>query len=144
MKAGIVGLAALMLAGCGSRTVDYTPAPIGDEPARAAMVEVLQGLPGKRAPDQTYVTPDYFGYASGPLYAKPVGEETAASRPGVSRNLQVLVYFNQVAKVDLYKARQGRCKLVVRSGEGRALYRAVTATEQACQRFSDAVAHFKR
>lgn len=144
MKSWIVGLAVLMLAGCGSRAMDHAPAPISDDEARAAVLQVLQGLPGKRAPDQMFVTPEYFGYANGPLYAKPAGEEVGVPHKGVARNLQVQVYFSQVSKVDLYKARQGRCKLIVRDGEGRSLYRAVAATEQACQRFSDAVVHFKR
>ncbi|WP_263260591.1 hypothetical protein [Pseudomonas sp. RIT-PI-S] len=142
MKAWMVLAVALLLGGCGARTLDYTPSAIDPALGRASIEQVLRGLPGKRGPDKVFVTPDYFGYARGPLYAEPAANGETPKAAG--KSVQVQVYYKDVSKVDLIEKNRGRTIVLVRNAKGRNLYKAVVTDLALAHRFADAVMQFKR
>ena len=62
MRTFAIAALVLLLTGCVSKIVEYTPSRISPEQARSVIEQVLMEQPLKTRPEQVVFTDEYIGY----------------------------------------------------------------------------------
>lgn len=141
----------LLLSGCASKVVEYTPNKITAEQARSVIEQVLMEQPLKARPEQVMFTDQYIGYGSGIIStssgfatAIPIGGGAIASGSSVtsSKSVQTRIYYNSIASVTLY-LRRGRWIVQTRNMAGTVINKCLVDTQQKAERFVDAMTFLK-
>ena len=142
----------LLLTGCVSKVVEYTPAKISPEQAHSVIEQVLMEQPLKTRPEQVVFTDEYIGYGSGILsttsgFASAVplggGAIAAGSSRTSSKAVQTRIYYNSIGSVALYSKR-GRWVVQTRSTGGNIMNSSLVDTQKKAERFVDAMVSLKR
>ena len=142
----------LLLTGCVSKVVEYTPAKISPEQAHSVIEQVLMEQPLKTRPEQVVFTDEYIGYGSGILsttsgFASAVplggGAISAGSSRTSSKAVQTRIYYNSIGSVALYSKR-GRWVVQTRSTGGNVMNSSLVDTQKKAERFVDAMVSLKR
>ena len=141
----------LLLSGCASKVVEYTPTKITAEQARSVIEQVLMEQPLKARPEQVVFTDQYIGYGSGIMStssgfasAMPIGSGAIASGSSVtsSKSVQTRIYYNSIGTVTLH-LRRGRWIVQTRNMAGTVINKCLVDTQQKAERFVDAMTLLK-
>ena len=152
MKTFAIAALMLLLTGCVSKVVEYTPAKINPEQAQLVIEQVLMEQPAKTRPEQVLFTDEYFGYGSGIVStssgfasAVPFGGGAIAAGTSVtsSKSLQTRIYYNSIGTVTLH-LRRGRWIVQTRNMAGTVINKCVVDTQHKAERFVDAMSSLKR
>ena len=152
MRTFAIAALVLLLTGCVSKIVEYTPSRISPEQARSVIEQVLMEQPLKTRPEQVVFTDEYIGYGSGILsttsgFASAVplggGAIAAGNSRTSSKAVQTRIYFNSIGSVALYSKR-GRWVVQTRSTGGSVMNSSVVDTQKKAERFVDAMISLKR
>lgn len=142
----------ILLTGCASKVVEYTPTPISPEQARSVIEQVLMEQPLKTRPEQVVFTDGYIGYGNGILstssgFASAVplggGAIAAGNSKTSSKAVQTRIYYNSIGSVSLYSKRN-RWIVQTRSSGGSVMNTSLVDTQKKAERFVDAMVFLKQ
>ncbi|MEO4048281.1 hypothetical protein AAFN46_14500 [Pseudomonas sp. CAU 1711] len=127
MRAILIALAALLLAGC--TALDYQPRAIGEREAYAVITAVAMQQPS--TPTSIYLDRNYLGFRGldGPLSGRP-------------QDIRERIYFNSLDGIELHRSGEGYRVRLSGSG-GNTLREFHIADRQQAERFVDALAYYR-
>ncbi|MEK1906082.1 MAG: hypothetical protein AAAB13_09900 [Pseudomonas sp.] len=133
-----IGLLALVLTGCSSSLVDYSPQGITEPEAHAVIEQMILAQPGQLRPDSVYIDNHYMGFNDPGAAGVPV---TPAAEGTAARN-DKRIYFNSIASVQLYQL-FNRYTVQLFDADGQALIGFASESQGQAQRFIDALQFYR-
>lgn len=133
-----IGLLALVLTGCASSLVDYSPQAITEPEAHAAIEQVILAQPGQLRPDSVYIDQHYMGFNDPAAAGVPVGKDADAANSRHNKR----IYFNSIATVQLYQL-SNRYTVQLFGADGQALMGFASESQAQAQRFIDALQFYR-
>ncbi|QKE63116.1 hypothetical protein HNE05_07010 [Aquipseudomonas campi] len=127
-------LLALLLTGCTSTQVDYSPQGISEQDAYAVIKQVVLAQPQTLRPDSVYIDQHYMGFNDPGAAGKPV---TADAKAAGER-----IYFNSIDSLHMYKL-FGRYTVQLFRADGQALQGFTMDSRAQAERFIDAVQFYR-
>lgn len=124
----------LLVTGCTSTRVDYSPQGIGEEEAYAVIKQVVLAQPQTLRPDSVYIDHHYMGFNAPGAAGKPVAGDT--------KEAGERIYFNSIDSLHLYKL-FGRYTVQLFRADGQALQGFSMDSRAQAERFIDAVQFYR-
>ena len=127
-------LLALLLTGCTSTLVEYSPQGISEQDAYAVIKQVVMAQPQTLRPDSVYIDQYYMGFNAPGAAGKPV---TADAEDAGER-----IYFKNIDSLQMYKL-FGRYTVQLFRADGQALQGFAMDSRTQAERFIDAVQFYR-